>query len=104
MTEEYKERNEDVKKAEQAAIDMQARHHNDWVNVMNTDSGKRIIAGLMHHCGHMTPIFDKHNSEMCRKSGKSEIGFHIQNELVKHAPDQLLDIMQNPAKLFANDH
>jgi hypothetical protein len=80
------------------------REANDWHNVMKEVSGKRVIIQLMQYCGHMQTIFDKHNSEMCRKTGKAEVGFFIQNKLAMYTPDALLEIMTNASNLFANDN
>lgn len=90
--------------AKQEMLNQLNREINDWNNVMKTDSGKRVIVDLMQFCGHQQSIFDKHNSEMCRRSGKADVGFYIQNKLAAHTPQALLDIMQNAAKLFANDN
>lgn len=80
------------------------REANDWINIMKNDSGRRVIIQLLNQCGYMRSVFDKHNSEMSRNVGKSEIGFFIQGMLSQHVPDALTDIMTNQSNLFANDH
>lgn len=87
----------------QAAKEEINRERNDWVNVMNTDSGKRLVVRILQSCGHMRSVFDVHNSKMSKNAGRAEIGFEIQNKLAEYTPNEFVDIMQNAAKLFAND-
>lgn len=94
----------EYKKMKDAAIREQQRTANDWVNIMNTESGRRVIIDLLNQTGYMCSVFDKHNSEMCKKVGKSEIGFYMQSMLARHAPKALIDIMTNESNLFANDN
>jgi len=80
------------------------RTASDWHNVMQDASGRRVIIDLLNQTGYMGSVFDKHNSEMCRNVGKSEIGFYIQSMLSQHAPKALIEIMTDDSNLFANDN
>lgn len=95
----------DYQKMKDAALADQKRMRNDWHNIMNDDSGsgKRIIIDLLNECGYMRSVFDKHNSEMCKNVGRSEIGFYIQTNLSRFAPEALIEIMTKDSNLFANE-
>lgn len=79
------------------------RLRNDVVNVMKTDSGKRLLIHILEFTGYKQTPFDKHNSEMSRNVGRGDVGRFIENLALEHAPEHWLQILTDGVNLFASD-
>ena len=89
--------------AEKRLNEIENRIRNDWVNVMQTDSGKRLITYILEFTGYKQSPFDKNNSETCKKIGRADVGRYIELQAITHCPDEWLTLIKNGINLFDND-
>jgi len=67
-----------------------------WREVLGTPHGRLVIREIMAECGFMRSPFDKHNSEMSRKTGKMEVGHFVHHKVGKASPELYLKMLANP--------
>jgi hypothetical protein len=87
----------------QLAEDSEKRLRNDWINVLKTESGKRMIISILEFTGYQRSPFDKHGGVTNINIGKMEVGQFVQSMCTEHAPEEWLAIIRDGVHLFQQD-